>query len=121
MTKQEINIALAEFEGWRSIEPHTIEPKRLGMFGINPKDKTRQKIPNYYEDLNAVHRAETKFFKDKNTEPIWIITYVKRIYLLMFSKGMDEQTDLIEWMFLINATASQRYEALLRTIGKWKD
>ena len=59
---------------------------------------------NFFDDLNAVHEAEKKL--DVNP-------WQQYINLL---------PDIIEdWRSPIHATARQRCEALLKTIGKWKE
>lgn len=58
-------------------------------------------LPNYLHDLNAMHEAEEKL--DCNQWEVW-----HRI--------------VGEWPTeLARLTASQRAEAFLRTIGKWKE
>lgn len=61
-------------------------------------------IPNYLTDLNAMHEAE-------KTLP----TANKEVYsgILTIVAGGDDSFPVI------NATAAQRAEAFLRTIGKW--
>jgi hypothetical protein len=61
-------------------------------------------LPDYPNDLNAVHEAEKKL--DVNP-------WQQYINLL---------PDIIEdWRSPIHATARQRCEALLKTVGLWKE
>jgi len=106
MTDQEINIAIAEACGWKRCEPCA----KNGYFRWRTPENTgcRVDLPSYTTDLNAMHEAE-KVFRTRHT------------------------TDFIEmrnWLFEIcgrnadfawHATAAQRAEAFLRTLGKWKD
>ena len=65
----------------------------------------RKLIPNYLNDLNAMHDAEKVLF-DRNDWSACI-----------YDKHLHEATSAWKW----NATASQRAEAFLRTIGKWNE
>jgi len=102
MTDQEINIAIAE-----------ACPTVAGVWsdGELRWDSKLRPVPTCFDpvnDLNAMHEAE-KVFRTRHT------------------------TDFIEmrnWLFEIcgrnadfawHATAAQRAEAFLRTLGKWKD
>jgi hypothetical protein len=59
-------------------------------------------IPNYCKDLNAMHKAE------------WSLTDDQLWRMAREIERNDEQ-----WYF--RATARQRAEAFLRTLGKWKE
>ena len=65
----------------------------------------RDLIPDYLNDLNAMHEAE-KTLTDKAHEEFRLNLY-----------------DLIrdDSRLIVSSTASQRAEAFLRTIGKWKE
>jgi hypothetical protein len=64
-------------------------------------------IPNYLNDLNAMHEAE-KVLRDDREAAFrgW----------LWLAHGQPELRCAI-----VHATAAQRAEAFLRTIGKWED
>ena len=62
-------------------------------------------IPDYLNDLNAMHEAEKVLVRLQ-----WV-SYLRRLQTLC-----DES---VSWP--IHATASQRAEAFLRTIGKWEE
>ena len=62
-------------------------------------------IPDYLNDLNAMHDAERVLVRLQ-----WV-SYLRRLQTLC-----DES---VTWP--IHATASQRAEAFLRTIGKWEE
>ena len=98
MSEEQINIAIAEACGWRQSERniahwhHVSEPYSHILTGD---------LPNYCNDLNAMHEAEETL--DCNQWEVW-----HRI--------------VGEWPTeLARLTASQRAEAFLRTIGKWKE
>ena len=96
MTPEQQRIAIAEACGkWHSGWPHEY---------MNQADRLRH-IPNYLNDLNAMHDAE----KAMNNNDWW--------------KFVEHLTNICGGgtALGISATASQRAEAFLRTIGKWKE
>ena len=107
MTDQEIeiNVAIAEACGWKDI---WVE---CAAVGIPPEAKSRARmesrhIPNYCNDLNAMHEAEKML--DKNN----FISYLRRVII-------SGHIDCLE--NCVFATARQRAEAFLRTKGLWRD
>ena len=60
-------------------------------------------LPDYLNDLNAMHEAE-KVLTEKQQD---------RYYAELSKNGT--------WFQCLHATASQRAEAFLKTIDKWKD
>jgi uncharacterized protein (DUF488 family) len=60
-----------------------------------------QYLPNYCTDLNAMHRAEGVLTKEQTDE-----------YIALLFDATYEAT---------LATARQRAEAFLRTLGKWEE
>ena len=113
MTDEKINIAIAEACGWtccgkvEGCKPHGYPPdirkpttrELLDGTGPLPWD-----IPNYCDDLNSMHEAE-KILNEEQKE--------KYFFNLMCVFG--------NWPKAIQATAKQRAEAFLRTLGKWKE
>ena len=105
MTKEQINIAIAEEQGWRH---------REGGMWYCPDGSTVPEtlIPNYTSDLNAIHEAEKSI-----TDPRKMLDYFNHL-----SRYNDPDARSIQDSFnIITATTAQRAEAYLRTIGKWKD
>ena len=76
-----------------------------GLWFPEGKNYGSQGIPNYLNDLNAMHEAEKVLVRLQ-----WV-SYLRRLQTLC-----DES---VTWP--IHATASQRAEAFLRTIGKWEE
>lgn len=66
-------------------------------------------IPDFLNDLNAMHEAEKILTKVQRT------AYVN----ILWKKCALEHLDPYEWS--VSATAAQRAEAFLRTIGKWEE
>ncbi len=64
-------------------------------------------LPDYFNDLNAMHEAE-KVLTESQQMP-----YRTALFC-------TEEVDY-SYFKLIHATAAQRAEAFLRTIGKWED
>jgi hypothetical protein len=60
--------------------------------------------PDYCNDLNAMHEAE-KVLRDKE---------------LLFEYAMHISNSH-HYEYLLRATASERAEAFLKTLGKWED
>ena len=71
------------------------------------KDGVHDEPPDYLNDLNAMHEAEKVFLK-METLCFWE-TYSNRL------------TTSLGCLDIFHATATQRAEAFLRTIGKWED
>lgn len=118
MTNEQINRAIAEACGWT--EFHTEDFTEMGMpcfvqMALPPgfiHIENSMPLPNYCNDLNAMHEAEKTmlagFEDDPEGSALW----------------SDYQTNLIivcPAYLSYHATANQRAEAFLRTINKWED
>lgn len=113
MTETEQRIAIAEFCGWTH-HPH---PTVLGSW-INPADGRHDELPDYVGDLNAMHEAECQVAGNDAQED----EYILGIASIQAGRCL-RSTDLLcaaDYFRIAHATAAQRAEALLRTIGKWK-
>ena len=102
MSDQEINIAIAEACGWKfddSMEMW-LSPNDIHFFPWQ--------LPDYCNDLNAMHEAEGTLTKQQQEE---------------YDYQLSEITAPItgERWSLLHANARQRAEAFLRTIGKWEE
>jgi len=107
MSPEAQRIAIAEACGWTEISD-------WGAGGINGKHPTGpwvEVIPDYLNDLNAMHEAE-KFIPHSKKESYWDYLY-ENCQRSVFSSIDDNYK-------MITATAAQRAEAYLRTIGKWE-
>ena len=100
MTNDQINAAIAQACGWMDIEECTCGFKTRG----NPPWYSAHKkhIPNYCNDLNAMHEAEDELSGNQ---------YMVYANILGAVEGS---------LFGIRATARQRAEAFLRTLEKWE-
>jgi hypothetical protein len=107
MTEQEQRIAIAEVRGWYDIGEPTWNRRVLGRLGQGPL----RNIPDYPQDLNAMHEAE-KVLTEKHV----------RSYAFILAQVLDTipTVDLDDQFLNIHATAAQRAEAFLRTFNLWK-
>ena len=96
MTDKQINAAIAEACGWVPDCDNGICWDQHGAAIITP--------PNYCADLNAMHEAEK------------VLMHAD----LLFEYGMHISIDH-KYDCLLRATARQRAEAFLRTLGKWEE
>lgn len=118
MTISAQRIAVAEFCGW------TMMPAGKDSFGVNYEALANRghetilqsKLPNYPADLNATHEATQKL--SKTQQDAFCLQLAKITGGLV--KWNLEQMDVVA-INVIDATAIQRCEALLRTIGKWEE
>ena len=118
MKEEEINKRIAEACGWKQSERsiahwhHVSEPYSHMLF---------RDLPNYCADLNAMHKAENVLDGVHSWNGEEHHCNAKEAY-------MGHLTDIIvrnsgqkisdDWQ-LVCATARQRAEAFLRTLGKW--
>jgi hypothetical protein len=130
MNPKEINETIAEFCGtlkWRqrissgfdvdylfSHSKDTLlkkvaahEREGLGAWAVDGEPEAYNSI-NYFEDLNAMHEAEKKLDDVKQNRMADSLRGVL---------GFHSHS----YFDLMHATARQRAEAFLRTIGKWKE
>lgn len=113
MNDNEMRIAIAEACGWTRIE---FGPYDGSPFGWPPNKQNCDKflLPDYLNDLNAMHEVVNSLSFNERLE--WL-SWIDKL-----TEDPDDKKDQ-SWLplRLIRATARQRAEAFLRTIGKWKD
>jgi hypothetical protein len=112
MTPEQINIAIAEFHfgSWDRMQKLTD-----GLYIL--LNSGWKVLPDYYHDLNACHEAEKKLTPDQEEQ------YVERLGSMLMEGAYEGD---LRWVnshlssgdSTYRATAPQRCEALLRTIGK---
>lgn len=129
MNADKQRIAIAEACGWRikscQIQGGYALYKPDGAiwtsFWDAPSDAIKEKLwdacsdelPDYLADLNAMHEAE-KVLDVTNGGP-------SKGACLRYTYSHILYTIVPEWIQPFRATAAQRAEAFLRTIGKWGD
>lgn len=112
MTEQQINVAIADIMGWTQITEHALLRESMGRSytGKHPQGGVIMDIPNYCGDLNAMADAEgTLTFTDRQT-------YYCNVQRVMSSSLPDHRYLVMQEC--IRATARQRAEAFLRTVGR---
>ncbi len=109
MTPEAQRIAIAEACGWTDIF-HNSFPR--GWLGHRPnEDRDNYLIPDYPNDLNAMHEAEDNLLGMNKAE------FAVKLCRIV---GRDWPNGIAGGSFAhVNATAAQRAEAFLRTLGKW--
>ena len=101
MTDEQINAAIAEACGWTNVSAR----HRSGRCpGADDLYVGHEFLPNYCNDLNAMHEAERVLSKEQ----------IENYCDLLWPKGYG-------WFCAIHTTARQRAEAFLRTLGKWEE
>lgn len=137
MTDTEIITAIAEACGWtveHSTKHSPFAPKKSELWHLlfngqikevfhwgnpvvkldNPTLKEcTSSLPDYPNDLNAMHEAVTTLCQED-----------QGVFWNKLNEVVSRTTKEIKMSFgfhLVNATARQRAEAFLRTIGKWKE
>ena len=119
MNPEQQRVAIAEACGWKEIRaevdwlpkeltgiftwPHPTDAEKIKYF-IN-----RKPIPDYLNDLNAMHDAEK------------VLTVDQLIDQAEWLGASSNEMPIKSWVVLLRATAAQRAEAFLRTIGKWEE
>jgi hypothetical protein len=113
MSEEQINIAIAEAHGWTKIDGLSAK----GLMGKPPgKPWPFDYLPDFCNDLNAMHEAVIKTFQDSSIQ----LDY-SRMLIFVIKKSSPICKRFFSDFDLANATARQRAEAFLRTIGKWEE
>jgi hypothetical protein len=117
MNPENQRVAIAEACGW------TVTHWKVNPFDvIATKDGTEyllKHLPNYLNDLNAMHDAEEVLIELQKERFVHWLNRLHPSADIHYSE--IEITIRLEVFSLVHATASQRAEAFLRTIGKWKE
>lgn len=118
MKPKDQRIAIAEAVGWekhREIEPghwvwrHPVTKLVCGQ----------TLIPDYLNDLNAMHAAEQTL----RDQCLYWPDYIDELVTLCTNAYPHLPNEKLEpnWSATVGATAEQRAEAFLRCLGLWKD
>ena len=111
MNTEKQRIAIAEACGWTVINGYLchVTPDKNN----EPVIATIAPLPDYLNDLNAMHEAEQCLWRKDYLARDTFVDHLARI--LNPVHGYRDQSG----QDLLDATASQRAEAFLRTIGQW--
>jgi len=130
MTGEKQRIKLAEWDEWTQIEDvseslmMTYGFKVIGYPPNLPIIGAKVELPDYPNDLNEVHRLEGKLTEDERDMYGEFLNERLNIFeIITHHEGMTGlDGGFFEGLFFIaHATASQRCEALLKTLGLWED
>lgn len=105
MNKEKQRVAIAKACGWSCFEPDTIQ------YTARRSDGKWGEIPDYTNDLNAMHEAEETLDEQERKE------YYKELYEFAPRRVFTTHQD--NWV-MIHLTASQRAEAFLKTLNLWE-
>lgn len=109
MTDEEINEAIAKACGWKKPARKTVLNEK-GFFVT----QHAQSAPNYCNDLNAMHEAEESSVINLHDYGMHLYQIVVPLETRVFVKSDPN-------VYIWHATARQRAEAFLRTLGKWEE
>lgn len=120
MTNDQINIAIAQACGWTQSSTHEYTLYGLRKIGEFQQFETRcaafekngvlcdvRGLPDYCSDLNAMHEAERELLSIDGSCGYWET----------YSNALTAKLGCVD---IFHATAEQRAEAFLRTLGKWE-
>jgi hypothetical protein len=84
--------------------------------GTGRWEKDTSKLPDYLNDLNAMHEAEetSYIFKSWRDTERWL----NALEIAVIGRRAESRPDLA---FVFRATAAQRAEAFLHTLNLWDD
>ena len=118
MKPEQQRIAIAEACGWMNLWETEVGDWR----GDSPQGLGDYNIPNYLNDLNAMHEAEKWLFASN-------IGHYERRYAMLLSSVVSNYGEPFEEYApdglrdicdCIHATAAHRAEAFLRLLGLWE-
>ena len=112
MTPDQQRVAIATACGWTDIRRQRLYAGDQDLWGTKliGGEKHRNRLPDYLGDLNAMHEAE-KVLTDKGVNAWW--AYVANINRNN-PRPFGSET-------AVHATAAQKAEAFLRTLGLWTE
>lgn len=122
MTDTEINEAIAEAVGYDFDPPEAhLWPSR-GNRVKSPKGDIlfRTSVPKFCEDLNKMHEAITHHAISNASESERFYEAFCENLALVMGFRLGNMLTFCDAGLIANATARQRSEAFLRTIGKWR-
>jgi hypothetical protein len=127
MTPTEINRAIAE--SVNAADPHwecprcgRVEPSHVSYQELHDLDCCLRPVdwietPNYHGDLNAIQGVVDTLEIGADRD-----AFLRRLQIVTEAIKKGEEHPYHDWLWwYVNATAPQRCEAYLKTIGKWRD
>ena len=112
MNEKAQRIAIAEACGFKRVNrTYYIDPDGLPRTTVCAD--ALNLLPDYLHDLNAMHEAEKVLNKEKGGD------YAATLFDISLEGLIPTKRDEDAWFFHVRATATQRAEAFLRTLGLW--
>jgi hypothetical protein len=115
MNKEEQWIAIAEACGWKETEPWLNGTRCFEIKG-SVAGYALDDIPDYVNDLNAMHEATMS----QSARPSFWQPFHQHLWHAVERDRKAHGAGLTTPVDVACATAAQRAEAFLKTIGKWK-
>jgi hypothetical protein len=126
MDKTQQRIAIAEACGWKRWDhPDALKRKEGWIMPENFVEDpegfqvSRHSVPDYLNDLNAMHEAEKVLDWDQKYD------YGEALARMTIGDEFDDPEGFtpngLGYFAPITASAAQRAEAFLRTLGKWEE
>lgn len=110
MTDEEMDRAIADFCGWEDcVNGFGTETRYKGT---SSEVRVTVPYPRFSSDLNAMHEAEKAAFKSST---LWV-EFAANLLNVLRASEMSVSDGMV---CVLQATAAQRAEAFLRTIGKY--
>jgi hypothetical protein len=107
--------AIAEYLGYIDVREYVVDMDNdyLSLMGRKYKKGPLIRIPDYLNDLNAMHEVETHLLNKEGDD--WGI-YCDNLMDIIVSAAGYSAAELY-----CHASAATRAEAFLKTIGKWEE
>ena len=127
MTPEEQRIELAKLDGWKTPDDPEVMKLKVGWvmpekWWMDPKGvlQFQHSMPDYLNDLNAVHELEKKLFDNASMDErsLWLDT-------LAVCCNWPDTKNAADLKFEVQyrcarATATQHCEAILKVKGLWR-
>jgi len=111
MNQEKQRIAITEACGWiKFFEPLGTE-EGIGHWEWHKGAQNLRRPPDYLNDLTAMHEAEKVLTVEQR------IIYAKQLGVVLSGGSIGRA--IPDWWFIHEATASNRAEAFLKTLGLW--
>jgi hypothetical protein len=119
MKPEKQRIAIAEYCGWKNCRTESLAGKNQ-MLGKCPFDFTDNVgfavPPDYLNSLDAMHEAEKLLFGPTIQHEVSQSIYCEKLFAMIVR---DTENGYVSEFNKVHATAPQRAEAFLRTVGRW--
>lgn len=124
MTLDQQRIRIAKACGWKNITLDRVPWKHQYekfLVGDNPNNTvSRSLVPDYLNDLNACHEMEKTLAPTQDERECCTGKWTEYGSNLASVCGYDPHDRALFSWEVYHATAAQRCEAFLKTIGKWE-